>query len=48
MLSQGGIFVGNPCGHKLGGGDFWTRGYRELMTPIREEAVKRGGLRSAP
>ena len=37
-----------PChdashGHRLGGGEFWTQGYRELMTPIREETVKRGG-----
>ena len=38
----------HPChdashGHKLGGGGFWTQGYRELMKPIREDAAKRGG-----
>ena len=36
-----------PCfdkshGHPLGGGSHWTEGYRELMAPIREKAVKRG------
>ncbi len=36
-----------PChdrthGHPLGGGSHWTDGYRELMKPIRENAVKRG------
>ncbi|MBR4612771.1 MAG: hypothetical protein IKO40_08650 [Kiritimatiellae bacterium] len=36
-----------PChdkshGHPLGGGAFWTEGYRELMRPIREKAVARG------
>ena len=28
--------------HRLGGGDFWTQGYRELMKPIREDAARRG------
>ena len=35
-----------PChdrmhGHPLGGGSHWQDGYRELMKPIREKAVKR-------
>lgn len=46
-LDQVSCSLPQPChdashGHRLGGGDFWTRGYRELMKPIREEAVKRG------
>lgn len=27
--------------NRLGGGEFWTQGYRELMKPIREDAAKR-------
>ena len=46
-LDQVSCSLPQPChdashGHRLGGGDFWTRGYRELMKPIREDAVKRG------
>ena len=29
-------------GHLLGGGSYWTDGYRELMKPIREKAMRRG------
>ena len=51
-LDQVSCSLPQPChdashGHRLGGGEFWTQGYRELMKPIREEAVKRGaGLTS--
>ena len=36
-----------PCfdashGHPLGGGKWWTHGYRELLRPIREKASARG------
>ena len=36
-----------PChdrshGHSLGGGEYWTDAYRELMAPIRAKAVRRG------
>ena len=47
-LDQVSCSLPQPChdashGHRLGGGDFWAKGYRELMKPIREETVKRGG-----
>ena len=46
-LDQISCSLPQPChdashGHSLGGGEFWTQGYRELMKPIREDAVKRG------
>jgi len=46
-LDQISCSLPQPChdashGHRLGGGKFWTQGYRELMKPIREDAVKRG------
>ena len=46
-LDQVSCSLPQPChdashGHRLGGGEFWTQGYRELMKPIREDAVKRG------
>ena len=31
-------------GHPLGGGAYWTEGYRELMKPIRDLAVRKGGV----
>ena len=47
-LDQVSCSLPQPChdashGHRLGGGEFWTQGYRDLMKPIREETVKRGG-----
>lgn len=51
-LDQISCSLPQPChdashGHRLGGGEFWTQGYRELMKPIREDAAKRGaGLTS--
>ena len=51
-LDQVSCSLPQPChdasyGHRLGGGEFWTQGYRELMKPIREDAAKRGrGLTS--
>ena len=46
-LDQVSCSLPQPChdashGHSLGGGEFWTQGYRELMKPIREDAVRRG------
>jgi len=46
-LDQVSCSLPQPChdashGHKLGGGDFWTQGYRDLMKPICEDAAKRG------
>jgi hypothetical protein len=46
-LDQVSCSLPQPChdashGHKLGGGDFWTQGYRELMKPICEDSAKRG------
>ena len=46
-LDQVSCSLPKPChdashGHRLGGGDFWTKGYRELMKPICEDAAKRG------
>ena len=46
-LDQVSCSLPQPChdashGHRLGGGEFWTQGYRELMKPIREDAAKRG------
>ncbi|MBR2837557.1 MAG: hypothetical protein IKE55_02125 [Kiritimatiellae bacterium] len=32
----------NAHGHPLGGGSHWQDGYRALMAPIREKAVRRG------
>ena len=46
-LDQVSCSLPQPChdashGHPLGGGEFWTQGYRELMKPIHEDAVRRG------
>ena len=46
-LDQVSCSLPQPChdashGHALGGGEFWAQGYRELMKPIREDAVRRG------
>ena len=47
-LDQVSCSLPQPChdtshGHRLGGGEFWTQGYRGLMKPIREDAARRGG-----